>query len=690
MRKGNCRVLSWRGAWGVVTWVALGLTLGLAGAGTAADEPPAPAPWGFNGTFGYGGAGGDFGTLLRNPLTWELNFFRQKGPWRAGVGITFASFKMKDPYQDELEWGFQQIYLSGTRLFNMKGSVRPFIQVRGGIARLRPRSELFKMDPLPPDWTSGQATQKSTDGFAVSVVPGLELRLGRGAFLETAFSYTYYKVGEYDLSPVGMPPQSSGNAWEARLGITWYPNGEQPGYGAEAGPRDAWHVKRTYGWAAGEVLAINNLGGVAAQWVRNVDWSETSPRSWWQNIKDGLTYDPDTFKTNQWTHPFNGAAYYNASRANGLGFWSSSAFAFGGAFEWEMAGETQSMSFNDLISTPIGGISLGESQYRLSSEILDNQATGMDRFWKEFAAFFVDPVREFNRLIRGEATRHAANPDDPMDWRPLGGKTFFAAGVRSIGTGSSISTDTKSYATLLLNHTYGDIFENTRRKPFDYLDVVAEINFGEKTALGNVQLRGDLASWPLGGASSNHVLSIVQHFDYMNNTAYEFGGQSFGGALNSRFKLSDKLGLTTRLDAQGYLLAGINSEYAHLADVANPERLREYDYGPGVGASALATLTLSGRPLLSALYRFAWITVTNGSVYNKNGFGSDAEHYIQGAGLRLVIPIKGKFGIGADGYVFMRDSYFTLVRLNSGLQADQHIRQRNPQIRVYLAMNSVR
>jgi uncharacterized protein DUF3943 len=690
MTQGNCRVLSWRGVRGVAAGAVLALTLGLPGAGAAADEPPAPAPWGFNGTFGTGGAGGDFGSLLQNPITWELNFFRQKGPWRAGVGITFASFKMKDPYQDELEWGFQQIYLSGTRVFNMKGSVRPFIQVRGGIARLRPRSELFKMDPLPPDWESGQATQKPTDGFAVSVVPGLELKLSRAAFLETAFSYTYFKVGEYDLSPVGMPPQSAGNAWEARLGITWFPNGEQPGQGSEAGPRDAWHVKRSYGWAAGEVLAINNLGGVAAQWVRNVDWSETSPRSWWQNIQDGLTYDPDTFKTNQWTHPFNGAAYYNGSRANGLGFWSSSAFAFGGAFEWEMAGETQSMSFNDLVSTPIGGITLGESQYRLSSEILDNQASGMGRFWREFGAFFVDPVREFNRLIRGEATRHASNPEDPMDWRPLGGKTFFAAGVRSIGTGSSITNDTKSYATLLLNHTYGDIFENTRRKPFDYLDVVAEINFGEKVGLGNVQLRGDLASWPLGGASSNHVLSIVQHFDYMNNTAYEFGGQSFGGALNSRFRLSDKLGLTTRLDANGYILAGINSEYAHLADVANPERLREYDYGPGVGAAAQATLTLSGRPLLSALYRFAWITVTNGSVYNKNGFGSDADHYIQGGGLRLVIPIKGGFGIGADGYVFMRDSYFTLVRLNSGLQADQHIRQRNPQVRVYLAMNSVR
>ena len=131
--------------------------------------------------------------------------------------------------------------------------------------------------------------------------------------------------------------------------------------------------------------------------MRDVDWSETNPRSWWQNIQTGFTYDPDTFKTNQWTHPFNGAAYYNSSRTNGLGYWPSAAFALGGAFEWEMAGETQAMSFNDMVSTAIGGIALGETQYRLSSEILNNRSQGWGRFWREFGAFFVDPVRGTNR-----------------------------------------------------------------------------------------------------------------------------------------------------------------------------------------------------------------------------------------------------------------------------------------------------
>jgi hypothetical protein len=138
----------------------------LLAASAAADTPAAGAPagsepkdqalWGFNGSLGFGGAGGDFGNLLVKPVTWDFGFFREKGAWRLGAGVTFESFKMKEPYQDELEWGFQQIYLSGTRLFNTKGTLRPYVQLRGGLAALRPRSELFMMNPLPPDWEKGR------------------------------------------------------------------------------------------------------------------------------------------------------------------------------------------------------------------------------------------------------------------------------------------------------------------------------------------------------------------------------------------------------------------------------------------------------------------------------------------------------------------------------------------------------
>ena len=46
----------------------------------------------------------------------------------------------------------------------------------------------------------------------------------------------------------------------ARIGATWIPNGGQAG--ADSGERDAWGVRKSFGWAAGETLAINNVAGV--------------------------------------------------------------------------------------------------------------------------------------------------------------------------------------------------------------------------------------------------------------------------------------------------------------------------------------------------------------------------------------------------------------------------------------------
>ena len=55
-----------------------------------------------------------------------------------------------------------------------------------------------------------------------------------------------------------------------------------------------------------------------------------------------------------------------------------------------------------------------------------------------------------------------------------------------------------------------------------------------------------------------------------------------------------------------------------------------------------------------------------------------------------MIPIKGGFGVGSDAYVFLRDSDFQVVDSATGQQVTQHIRQRNPQVRIYLSMSNTR
>ena len=478
---------------------------GQSAAGATADSAAEPAGWGFTSALGQGGTGGDFGKTAHRAHQRGVQLLPPlAGAWRYGAGVAYGSFKMKEPYQDEPEWGSIDTYLFGTRMLRTQGSVRPYVQVRGGLARLHPRSFLFEVQPPPEDLQPGESTTKAANGFMVGVVPGLELRLSRAAFLDASVMVKYFKVDDYDLSPVGPAPDGLGDRVGGADRRDLVP--ERRPARRERPERRARRLGRARGATAGRRARCSRSTTSrrsSTEYVRDVNFSQISPRSWWHNIDEGFTYDDNQFKTNQWTHPFNGAAYYNSSRAHGLGLLAVDGVRDSRAPSTGSAAARRTRCRSTTCSPPPSAASRSARRSTACrSEILNNQSRGMGRFWREFGGFFVDPIRGFNRLVSGDAKSTSDNPDDPMDWRPQGGRTMVATGVRSIGEGSSITNNTKSYATILLNHSYGDVFENTRSKPFDYMDFVAEINFGEKVGLGNVQIRGDLASWPLGGPGS--------------------------------------------------------------------------------------------------------------------------------------------------------------------------------------------
>ena len=197
---------------------------------TAATDPqpsPSPSPerrpsWGLAAGLGWGSAGGDFGNLLEGPIAGDFNLFRNHGKWRFGVGVSFTSFTMKEPYEDEKEWGFQQDYLFATRMLRQEGKVRPYIQLRGGLARLHPRSELFAFSPPPEE--KGDSPTTPANGWSAALVPGVEMQLNKSLALDVSAHFNYFSVSEYDLSPVGYPNASSGSSYEARFGVRWHPD----------------------------------------------------------------------------------------------------------------------------------------------------------------------------------------------------------------------------------------------------------------------------------------------------------------------------------------------------------------------------------------------------------------------------------------------------------------------------------
>jgi hypothetical protein len=157
-------------------------------------------------------------------------------------------------------------------------------------------------------------------------------------------------------------------------------------------------------------------------------------------------------RTNQIVHPFNGACYYNAARwANGISYCASYAVGIFGAFQWEWMGETHPMSFNDMISTGLGGAAMGEALYRFSSMILDNQATGWNRFWLKREASSPIPFAASTALFRTgmgsvpeseddmDKTPRDSYHDTALGWRRSGNREYPSLGTTTPTTHTSLA-----------------------------------------------------------------------------------------------------------------------------------------------------------------------------------------------------------------------------------------------------------
>jgi hypothetical protein len=427
---------------------------------------------------------------------------------------------------------------------------------------------------------------------------------------------------------------------------------------------DGWGARRSHGIAVAEVALINGFVWGYNEFIRQGNFTTQSPRSWVDNFKHGFEWDDNHFNNNQFAHPFHGNLYYNAARSSGLNFWESAPYAIGGSLMWECCGEIHRMAINDWIMTGLGGTAIGEVLYKLSSTVLDTEARGWGRFWREAGAFVLNPLRGFNRITSGRAWEVRPNPPERSATRVA---NRLMVGSRTVGEGR-LRNNAQTGVFFETAFRFGDPMDAEKTGPFDWFTLGAQLNFGEegKGALGRLNIRGNLYSKDTRRDESvTRRFAVMQNFTYWNNRAFEFGSMSFSSALMSRRNLSENSVLTLHGELQGILLGAVNSEYAFLAEVPNQEREREYDYGPGAGARLEGTINVRGTQVLYLGYQINWIHTLN---------GGDGDHLVHLAAIRAGVPIKGTFGLGADGIVFLRNSLYTQFT---------DVSQRVPQLRLY-------
>ena len=626
-------------------------------AGAAEEEAPDRLRYGFTGALGYGRATGAASDFLDDTWSADFNVFLEKGRFRGGIGYEFHRFRTFEPVPFE-EVSATPFYLYGAFSPWTKGRVRPYLQARLGLTRLHEQVTLDRAAPGVTGW-----------GFGLA--PGVEIDINRSVALDLSFNYLGQQADSLRLGD-GAELDSL-NAFTGRVGLTWRAFGRDGSAGYE-GPALPWGVRRSPGLAIGELLVDFGFASIQNEYFHDSDYVQVSPRTWWRNLERGFEYDQNKFDTNNFYHPWNGALFYSTGRSTGLGFWESSSLAVAGSFLWECCGETLKMSANDVISTSLGGVAMGEMIHRLGSVILDNEDKGVSRVLREASIFPFDIVRGFNRALFRDQYR-SPNPEEPLDWRPRRLGALVSLGARRVGNEGELSGEGAKTAPFVdLWVAYGSVFDNERRRPYDSFWMQTQINFTDDVdPAGLMTIRGDLFSKPFGPPGRrNGAIALVQHFDYVNQRTYEFGAQSFALGLSHRFVLSPSTRLELHGDLLGTVLGSINSRLEFVEPPANEKDYRRWEYGPGLGARAEALLLVGEHPVVQATYRYQWLHTANDTPEN----GGGADHDLQIASLRLRAPLGRGFGIGVDGDLFLRKSHYGNPLLVEG---DDRV----PQVRAY-------
>jgi hypothetical protein len=392
-------------------------------------------------------------------------------------------------------------------------------------------------------------------------------------------------------------------------------------------------IEKNYWLPAVEVIGSNFGVWAYNRYIAKENWVIIGRESIKNNFKTGFVWDYDGYLINQFSHPYHGAIYYNAARSNGLDFWESAPYAFGGSLMWEFFMENEPPSYNDIVNTPITGIILGEISFRVSNLIIDESTVGYERFLREFTILIINPTQGFNRLIRGDMWK-AGIPNKPDKYNFI-----VSAGVHNVFSSSKLS-DKRSYATLRADLNYGNQFDVYNHKnPFDYFSLRTELNIAPDDNIVGIFASGVIWDGNLRlFDKSKNIIGIYKEIDIYINTVYKLSATSVSSQLINTSKLSPSVSLQNHIGVSAILMGGTNSEYAS-------EVGKDYNIGPGAGAKIGAKIILNNFGEFYANYKRYWIHTLS---------GAESEEFVGLMNVGINYPFLENSFLGVDFLLYER------------------------------------
>lgn len=391
--------------------------------------------------------------------------------------------------------------------------------------------------------------------------------------------------------------------------------------------------EKNYLLPAAEVVGLNLGVWAFNRYLTSEGWSEISWETIKNNFKNGFEWDVDGYLMNQFLHPYHGSNYYNAARSSGLGFWESAPYAFGGSLMWEYFMENEPPSYNDIVNTPVTGIILGEISFRVSDLIIDESATGFERFLRELSSTVISPMKGFNRLIRGDMWKNGIKKEKQSF------KAVVSVGAHNVFFSRKIN-NSRTYASFRTDLNYGNQFDvKNHKEPFDYFSLHAEINFTPDDNIVGILASGVI--WDdnikLFNTSKN-IIGIYKEVDILINTVYKLSATSVSGQIINTIPITPAISMQNYLGLSAILMGATNSLYS-------VEYGKDYNIGPGASGKVGFKFSFKEFGDFYANYKRYWIHTLS---------GAESEEFVGLLNVGLNYYLSESTSIGLDYLLYER------------------------------------
>lgn len=334
------------------------------------------------------------------------------------------------------------------------------------------------------------------------------------------------------------------------------------------------------------------------RWILKKDYAQTEGlEPFFDHLIHGpWQYDIDSVWENFTAHPYMGQVMFNFARSSGLSFWWSFGYTFVGSLLWELGGETLPPSINDQVETPVGGAFLGEVLFRASVMILQSGGDSPG-FWRELAAFGINPSGGFNRLLFGDRYRTAEFDLRPESYTMVTGR-FGYHWSRGLGSPEGLLHNVWGGGEVELDYWMDR--PGSAALPFDRFRGRAGLAFNSQGPEDTLLLNGILVGWTQHTEAWTGVTGLVGSYEDLNAGLFRAAASALGFGAMGQLNLGGDSALTGMAAVSGPLMAAGNSR-KQPPDVVNEQ---DHHQGPGGFVGALeARLSIDRRWMIDLTAR---------------------------------------------------------------------------------------